>query len=283
MNFDQLPTALRDWLRDAIARGSDRATVLASLEGAGYEAAYARAAIDCAWDTLAPPKNMASIAAADRPVGAPNRVEIDGHGVEFRFALANPRVVVFGNLLSAAECDELIAQARDRLAPSSVVNVATGDYDLHPHRTSSGTHFARGENALIQRIESRIARLLEFPVNHGEPIQILHYAPGAEYRPHHDYFDPAHTGNDKVLAMGGQRIATLVMYLNDCPAGGATVFPQLGLEVLPQRGAAVYFTYVTGSGALDPRLLHGGAPVAAGEKWIATKWLREGEYFGPGV
>ncbi|HEX5664436.1 MAG TPA: 2-oxoglutarate-dependent dioxygenase, partial [Xanthomonadaceae bacterium] len=30
----------------------------------------------------------------------------------------------------------------------------------------------------------------------------------------------------------------------------------------------------------DPgtRTLHGGAPVLAGEKWVATKWLREREF-----
>lgn len=285
VSFDRLPSELQAWLRDAIARGSDHVALTEALVGAGYEPGYAQRAAASACVALPPaPLTQGLQDAANAGVlGAPNRVTIDGHVVELRLTLAAPRVVVFGNLLSAAECDELIALARGRLRPSSVVNVATGEYDLHPHRTSSGMHFARGENDLIRRIESRIAQLLEFPVSHGEPMQILHYPPGAQYRPHHDYFDPAHPGNDKVLAMGGQRIATLVMYLNDCAAGGATVFPQLGLEVLPQRGAAVYFTYVAASGALEPRLLHGGAPVAAGEKWIATKWLREREYDGPGA
>jgi prolyl 4-hydroxylase len=120
------------------------------------------------------------------------------------------------------------------------------------------------------------------PPDHGEPIQVLHYTPGAEYKPHHDYFDPVQPGNDRVLAMGGQRVATLIMYLNDVEAGGSTVFPRLGLDVLPRRGAAVYFANTQESGEIDARTLHGGSPVVAGEKWIATKWIRQGRYGGPG-
>ncbi|HET9023961.1 MAG TPA: 2OG-Fe(II) oxygenase, partial [Burkholderiaceae bacterium] len=155
--------------------------------------------------------------------------------------------------------------------------------DVHPHRTSAGTHFARGENELIRRIEARIAELVQIPMERGEPLQILHYQPGGEYRPHFDYFDPAQPGNEAVLQQGGQRIATLVMYLNDVEAGGSTVFPDVGLDVLPRRGNAVYFAYTTEAGELDKRSLHGGSPVSAGEKWIATKWFRQRPYGGPGA
>jgi prolyl 4-hydroxylase len=159
-----------------------------------------------------------------------------------------------------------------------VVNAATGAYDVHEARTSSGTHFERGENALVRRIEARIAELTSLPVEHGEPIQILHYMPGAEYKPHYDYFDPKLPGNEKVLSMGGQRIATLVMYLNDVESGGSTVFPEIGLDVLPHKGNAVFFAYSSERGELDSRTLHGGSPVTSGEKWIATKWIRLGPY-----
>ncbi len=86
-----------------------------------------------------------------------------------------------------------------------------------------------------------------------------------------------------MLKHGGQRVATLVMYLNDVEAGGSTVFPEVGLDVLPRRGHAVYFAYTTEEGQLDKRSLHGGSPVSAGEKWIATKWFRQRNYGGPGA
>jgi prolyl 4-hydroxylase len=131
---------------------------------------------------------------------------------------------------------------------------------------------------LIARIEARIAELTSYPLENGEPIQVLNYGPGAEYKPHFDYFNPADPGNHQVLSMGGQRIATLIMYLNDVESGGSTVFPDIGLDVLPKRGNAVFFAYADAEGRLDSRTLHGGSPVAAGEKWIATKWFRQRAY-----
>jgi prolyl 4-hydroxylase len=213
---------------------------------------------------------------------SPNSIETSDRNVHIVLAVNAPRVILFSNLLSKEECEEMIELSRHKLARSSVVNSETGAYDIHPHRTSSGTHFQRGENELIRRIEKRIAELVSYPIEKGEPIQILHYQPGGEYKPHFDYFDPTYPGNDKVLAMGGQRVATLIMYLNDVDAGGSTVFPDIGIDVLPRQGNAVYFAYCTPDGQLDKRTLHGGSPVADGEKWIATKWLRQENYGGPG-
>ena len=78
------------------------------------------------------------------------------------------------------------------------------------------------------------------------------------------------------MRRGGQRVATLVLYLNAPAQGGATTFPDVGLEVTPHPGHAVFFSYARPDP--DTRTLHAGAPVHAGEKWIATKWLREREF-----
>ena len=79
-----------------------------------------------------------------------------------------------------------------------------------------------------------------------------------------------------MLARGGQRVGTLVIYLNTPELGGGTVFPDVGLEVAPVKGNAVFFSYDRPHAST--RTLHGGAPVLAGEKWVATKWLREREF-----
>lgn len=281
-------------------RGSTRDEVLQALLAAKYEQRYAADVIDVTWRDLPEPAARVSeppaAVVAGVPLDAgtsqtfsaqlaelPNSLNTSDRAVEMLFVIAAPRVVLFGNLLSDKECDLLIEQSRNKLQRSSVVNTGTGAYDVHPHRTSSGTHFNRGENELISRIEQRIAELVECPLDHGEPIQVLHYQPGGEYKPHYDYFDPAQPGNHDVLAQGGQRIATLIMYLNDVAAGGSTVFPEIGLDVLPRKGHAVYFAYCDDGGTLDVRTLHGGSPVAGGEKWIATKWFRQHAYGGPGA
>src|SRR5690606_16453780 len=126
---------------------------------------------------------------------------------------------------------------------------------------------------LCATIEARIARLLDWPLDNGEGLQVLSYPPGARYRPHYDYFDPAEPGTGVLLEQGGQRDATVVTYLNTPERGGATVLPEAHLEVAAVKGNAVFFSYDRPHPMT--RTLHGGAPVLAGEKWIATKWLRE--------
>ena len=208
--------------------------------------------------------------------GKPSVLTSDGQRVQVLTSLRSPRVVVFGRLLSDAECDGLMDLARPRLSRSETVQNDTGGSEVHAARTSDGMFFERGEKPLIATIESRIAELLCWPVSHGEGLQILRYRPGAEYKPHFDFFDPKHSGTPRILERGGQRVGTLVMYLNTPDGGGGTVFPDAGLEVAPIRGNAVFFSYDRAHA--NTKTLHGGSPVTAGEKWVATKWMREGVF-----
>jgi prolyl 4-hydroxylase len=189
-------------------------------------------------------------------------IVVDGHPVEVVMSLRLPRVVIFGHLLTDQECEELMAQAAPRLARSETVDTATGGSEVHAARTSDGMFFERGETPLIDRIERRIATLVNWPLDRGEGLQILRYRPGAQYKAHNDYFDPAQPGTPKIL--------------NTPDRGGATVFPDVGLEVAPVRGSAVFFSYDRPHAVT--KTLHGGAPVLAGEKWVATKWMRQGVF-----
>ena len=280
MQFEQLQPQVQQWIREAVSNGHPPDAMVEALVHAGHPQTISDAVqqylsvLQAEGQTVRP--HSSSVVA--RISGTQHTSDRD---VQILMALNAPRVVLFGNLLSHQECDELVAQCNSRLKPSSVVNAVNGSYDLHPSRTSSGASFRRGENALIKRIENRISELLSIPVSRGEPIQVLNYVPGAEYKPHFDYFDPKFSGNDKILKMGGQRFATLIMYLNDVEAGGSTVFPEIGLDILPRKGNALFFSYANDNGDLDALTLHGGSPVVAGDKWIATKWLRLGDYTGP--
>jgi prolyl 4-hydroxylase len=289
--------ALRQWIIDQTDAGFSPAVVLASMVEVGWEASVAQKALE---DTL-PDHRRAhdpSGSAAPAPVtlsgssvsptasamalpdialaNSPCMVDAGDRQVAILSSMTSPRVVVLGGLLSVEECDALIAAARPRLARSLTVETQTGGEELNESRTSNGMFFNRGESELLTRIEARIAKLLNWPVDHGEGMQVLHYGVGAEYKPHYDYFDPGEPGTPTILKRGGQRVGTLVMYLNEPALGGGTTFPDVGLEVAPQRGNAVFFNY----DKPDPstRTLHGGAPVVAGDKWVATKWLRQGVF-----
>ncbi len=284
---------LRKWIIEQASAGCTPESVLDAMVKAGWASAVAERALD---QTLTDHLKTLSAGRSVQPAphrpsaqepaavpcpdialdGSPTRVDLGDRVVEVIAALRQPRVVVLGGLLSDAECDALIAAASPRMARSLTVQTQTGGEELNPDRTSNGMFFNRGESDLVSRIEARIARLIQWPVENGEGIQVLNYKPGAEYKAHYDYFDPAEPGTPTILRRGGQRVGTVVIYLNNPVRGGGTTFPDIGLEVVPQRGNAVFFSYDRPSPST--RTLHGGAPVIEGEKWIATKWVREREF-----
>jgi len=272
---------LKRWIIEQARDGHSPESVLAAMQAAGWQTDVAiRALEDSLQQHLRQPAAAAPAGIAPVPdlelTGSPSCVDAGDRVVEVIATLASPRVVVLGGLLSGQECDGLIEAARPRLARSLTVQTQTGGEEMNPDRTSQGMFFQRGESELIARIEARIARLLQWPVDRGEGVQVLRYRPGAEYKPHYDYFDPAEPGTPTILKRGGQRVGTVVMYLNQPEQGGGTTFPDIGLEVAPVRGNAVFFSYDRPHPAT--RTLHGGAPVIRGEKWVATKWLREGVF-----
>ena len=271
---------LREWLVSQLAAGHSVPALRASMRAAGWKDAATDLALAQLEAGFPPVEVAARPPRTDMPgpdlEGAPLYIDAGDRRVQVLHTLRHPRVVVFGNLLSPEECEGLIAAARVRLARSLTVETRTGGEVLNVDRTSEGMFFERGENEIVARLEQRIGVLLRWPVEFGEGLQILRYAPGAQYRPHYDYFDPGEPGTPTILKRGGQRVATLVMYLQEPEQGGATTFPDVGLEVAPVRGTGVFFSYDEPEPAT--RTLHGGAPVLAGEKWVATKWLREREF-----
>jgi prolyl 4-hydroxylase len=207
-----------------------------------------------------------------------NRIEIDQHTVGVISRVSVPEVIVLEHVLTDAECDALIELSRPKLSRSTTVDRDTGGTQIIAERSSEGTFFLRGENALVASIEKRLSLLTGMPIENGEGLQILHYGLEGEYKPHFDYFEPKEAGSAAHLRRGGQRVSTLIMYLNDVDAGGETIFPDIGLAVAARKGGGVYFSYCDAQENLDPRTLHGGAPVKRGEKWIATHWLRQAAY-----
>lgn len=282
MNAQLVTVELRQWIVDQAKAGCRPEDVLQSMRASGWDEEVAVNALE---ETLQKYLNEHAQKQALPPAvkvpepdlsQSPTTLWADGREVRVLVAMRNPRVVVFGNLLSDEECDGLIEFARPRIARSETVINATGGSEVNEARTSDGMFFERGENPICERVERRLAALLNWPVVNGEGLQILRYRPGAEYKAHHDYFDPAQPGSPTILKRGGQRVGTMLLYLNTPPRGGATAFPDVALEVAAVKGNGVFFSYDRPHEST--RTLHAGTPVVEGEKWVATKWLREGEF-----
>ncbi|PFK46178.1 2OG-Fe(II) oxygenase [Bacillus cereus] len=173
-----------------------------------------------------------------------------------------PLIVVLENVLSDEECESLIKLSKYSMKRSKI----GASREVDNIRTSSGTFLEENETVAI--IEKRVSSIMNIPVEHGEGLHILKYAPGQEYKAHYDYFA------EHSRAAENNRISTLVIYLNDVEEGGETFFPKLNLSIAPKKGSAVYFEYFYNDKSLNELTLHGGAPVIKGEKWVATQWMR---------
>ncbi|HWU77319.1 MAG TPA: 2OG-Fe(II) oxygenase [Rhodanobacter sp.] len=271
---------LREWILATTRAGHGIPDVLQMMKDHGYDPRQSRSIVA---DVLKLP--LATLTAStSRPASPGLRTRhpdgpvvcVDGRNIDISLSVDMPPLRVLDGLLDDSECAELIDLARPRLQRALTVD-DNGGQQVDHRRTSEGMFFTPNELPLIGRIEQRLAGLLGMPVSHGEGLQILHYLPSQEYEPHFDWFDPALPGYDTITRIGGQRIASVVMYLNTPEKGGATAFPALGLSVTARRGSAVYFAYEGG----DQSSLHAGLPVERGEKWIATKWLRERPFRTP--
>ncbi len=274
-------TDLLKWLNECLARGHSAESLTASALQSGWHADVVRATVaEAVGSELVANRSGARAGGSAVPepdlTQAPTFIQTADRRVDIVTVVKHPRVVVFGNLLSDEECESLIELSQPKLARSQTVDNLTGGEEVNSARTSDGMFFTRAENPVVERVEKRLAELLKWPFENGEGLQVLRYRMGAQYVPHYDYFDPAQPGTAKIVQRGGQRVATIVMYLRTPERGGATIFPDIGLEVQPVKGSGVFFSYDRPHP--DTKTLHGGTPVTLGEKYVATKWLREGEF-----
>eukprot|EP00899_Mesostigma_viride_P000751 jgi/Mesvir1/10677/Mv13768-RA.1 len=182
--------------------------------------------------------------------------------------------------------------AKPYMEPSQVVDNESGNSVPDSVRTSSGAFLARGQDPVVVRIEKRIADVTHIPAENGEGLHVLRYQSTQKYDAHFDYFhDPKNVQN------GGNRLATVLMYLTDVEEGGETLFPSArgfdrklverddlsecakgGLAVKPKKGDALLFYSLKFNGDKDLSSLHAGCPVIRGEKWSATKWIHIDSY-----
>lgn len=177
------------------------------------------------------------------------------------------------DFLSAAQCDTLVTMIDAHRRPSTLLS----DRADTGFRTSESCDMDR-HSADVRPIDEGIARLLGIDPAKGETMQGQRYAPGQQFRAHHDYF---HEGESYWAAMktsGGQRTWTTMIYLNDVEEGGATWFPQAGIRVAPRRGLLLAWNNMNPDGSPNELTLHEGMPVVEGVKYIVTKWFREGDW-----
>lgn len=174
------------------------------------------------------------------------------------------------NFLDEQTCVELIDRIDAERRPSQIVD----DLGIANFRTSETCDLSSAD-AIVADVERRIASLLGFPLEKGEPLQGQRYAPGQEFRPHTDTFNPGSFDFLVHTARGGQRSWTAMIYLNRPEDGGATRFKSIGKTIQPETGKLLAWNNLLPNGAPNLATLHQGMKVRRGTKYVLTKWFRE--------
>lgn len=177
--------------------------------------------------------------------------------------LLPPHSYLIENFISPAECDALICAADGFLIRAPVVGAGNGELSMS--RTSSTCYFARED---VPNLVQRVCALTGKPIEHIELPQVGCYLASQEYKQHFDAFDLTTEDGRRFAENGGQRVCTVLVYLNDVAQGGRTCFSKLGLSIAPRRGMAVVFFPATLDGMLDDAALHAAEP-AIDVKWVS--------------
>ena len=254
----------------AAAKGlgeAKRAQAYLTAAGVGTKADHARAR--AMLDKLAKDDRFVAVQlafldhvkCAERVAGAPRQL-----------VSADPHIEVVQGLFSPEECRYIQLLADPWMEPA-MIYATDGSGMRDPHRDSDNMAVTpMAEDLIVQAVNRCIAKASGTQYGWGEPLHVLRYRPGQQYRPHHD----AH-------ALGPpekRRIATALLYLNDAYEGGETHFPEIGVAVRGATGDLLIFHNLTADKLPDPRMTHAGLPITRGEKWLATRWIRGSDYFG---
>jgi prolyl 4-hydroxylase len=184
----------------------------------------------------------------------------------------NPRLELFilREFLGADACQMLCALIDANRRPSTLAD----DQGVARFRTSE-TCDLDPDHPLVAEVRSRLAGLTGIPLAHAEPLQGQRYAPGQEFRPHTDTFNPGGADYFIHCAEAGQRSWTTMIYLNEPEDGGATRFKAIGKTVRPEAGKLLAWNNLLPDGTPNEATLHQGMKVRQGTKYILTQWYRE--------
>jgi len=179
------------------------------------------------------------------------------------------------NFLSPEERKYILDYAESRFEDSRVV---TG---MDNAVRKSQTAWIERDDPVVKAVIERVCRLSNIPFQNAEKMQVVKYGPGGYYNAHFDASCDDTPESIDFEKNGGQRVLTVLCYLNDDFEDGATHFPNLKKDYkIPMDGALLFYSLQTpeSGNQCHPLSLHAGMPVSRGEKYICNIWIREREY-----
>ena len=174
------------------------------------------------------------------------------------------------DFLSTEECQAMIDRIRANRRPSTLANY-NGDAAFRTSQTCD----LDSQDPVVRAVEEKITAFSRLDLTYGEPMQGQHYEVGQEFKAHTDYFEPTGVDYEKYTSVAGQRTWTVMIYLNEPVAGGATRFKAIDKMVQPETGKLLAWNNRRPDGSCNPSTIHHAMKVRVGEKYVITKWFRE--------
>lgn len=195
---------------------------------------------------------------------------------EMKQHASSPRIFTVENFLPLPACEWLIAQGSERLHRALVQTGSTSSAPRDARTNSVAGSSMLEPDLVIQLTRLRIAAAIEQTISQLEPTNVLRYEAGQEYKPHYDIIRPDETeGFEADLRAYGQRLVTVLVYLNEGYGGGETEFPHLQQRFKGGAGDALIFWNLSAANEIERASLHAGLPVTHGEKWLLSQWVRQ--------
>ncbi len=188
----------------------------------------------------------------------------------------DPQVVYLPKLIPDALCDYIASIGQDKKGPAFVYNDEVGNKLDVNHRDANVYMLSISNHDIaVQVIMRKIVAQLGYEFERLESAQIVDYAPSQKFGYHHDYFTVKYLESGSAVVQGGQRIVSIIAYLNDDYIGGETSFPELGFKVKGSKGGVLMFKDTILDRVIDMRTRHAGLPVESGTKRVLVNWIRQ--------
>lgn len=186
--------------------------------------------------------------------------------------------VVVDSILTKDDCKYIIEKADSLFAPSTVVGV-NGQDGRDSSRTSE-TAWISKDDPVARKVFAKACELTGKHLGCCEDLQVVRYKPGTYYKAHHDSCCDDSDACKTFEALGGQRVGTLLVYLNDEFTDGETHFPDHGdVKMKASPGSAIFFRPLASDVAqCHPKALHAGLPISSGTKYVCNAWIRESNF-----
>jgi prolyl 4-hydroxylase len=181
--------------------------------------------------------------------------------------------IIQNNIITEQEANYILEKTKDAFKDSEII----GGFNTSIRK--SKTTWLYKDDPVIYNIIKRLCEQNGHQIENAEPLQVVKYDPGGFYNDHHDACCDNDSKCTDFIKNGGQRVLTILIYLNDDFEGGATKFSTIGKDIKPSKyGGVIFRPLADNSDQCHPLALHKGTPVTSGTKYICNLWIRQGEY-----